>query len=286
MAFSPNRGSQDTLVSLSGNSLFSVSGVYLVSGSSRGQATLVSTSTNLITFYPPSTPPGNLRSGQWSVYNTFGNATENNYFTFINTPFISGIFPLSGSTGVGIKISGSGIRDISGLYFVLGRDEYTGVFNTPIFEANTWITTGYIPFISGSLGYHTQIRAMSEGGASTASQTFYIRENGLTLSGFSDFPTPFVPLNYLRENSLGTSLEWRTPTEVRSDINAISKTGDWATGDYTISGNVRVTGLVLHNTGLATGQTIFRTTIFSGNYLTMDAIVGGITWRCFSLKFS
>lgn len=283
MAFSPSRGSQDTLISLSGASLYSVSGVYLVSGASRGQATLVSTSTNLITFYPPSTPPGNLRSGQWSIYNSFGQATENNYFTWINTPYISGINPSSGFSGGYFRISGSGIHDVTGLWF---NDLYTGVLTDAIFENSTWLRSGQIPFFSGGLNSYFSVKVMSEGGSSVSPTLFFVREDGISLSGLVGFPSPIQANNYLRGTDAADALEWRTPTEVRADINAISKQGDWATGDYTISGNVRVTGLILHNTGLATGQAIFRTTIFSGNYLIMDAVIGGVSWRGFSMKFS
>lgn len=283
MPFSPNRGSQDSLITLTGQSLFTTSGIYLISGSTRGQCTIVSTGNSFTTFYPPSIPPGNLRSGNFQLFNLYGNATTSQYFTWINTPKISGINPSSGFTGVYFRISGSGARDYTGLWF---NDLYTGVLTDPIFENSTWLRSGQIPFFSGGLNSYFSVKVMSEGGSSISPTLFFVREDGLSLSGFSDFPTPFQPLNYLRENAGATSLEWRTPTQVRGDINAISKVGDWATGDYTISGDVRVTGLVFHNTGLATGQATLRTTIFSGNYLTMDAIIGGMTWRGFSYKFS
>ena len=266
--------------------MYTTTGLYLISGSVRGQCTIVSTGNSFITYYLPSTPPGNLRSGNLQIFNAYGSATSTDYQIYLDPVYVSGIAPLSGVTGVGIKISGSGIRDITGLYFVLGNDEYTGVFNTPIFEASTWITTGYIPFISGSLGYHTKIRAMSEGGAHTASQTFFIREEGLTLSGFSDFPTPFQPLNYLRENAGGTSLEWRTQTDVLLDISGVNVYGDVMSGDLTMSGAaINTTGLKLLSTGTSTGHVIFSNRIFSGAYLISEAIVGGITWRAFSLRY-
>lgn len=287
MPFSPNKGSQDTLVSLSGMSLGSTTGVYLESGTTRGLCTLISTGNSLITFYPPATPPGNLRSGVFTVFNKFNTGTTTQYFTWINTPFFSGFVPTSGLTGTAVRLTGSGMRDITGFYFVAGRDEYTGTFDAAIFEGNTFIRTGYIPFVSGSLGYHGRLRIMSEGGSHTAVQTFFVREQGISLSGITEFPTPMVAENYIRINSTASTLEYRTPLQALIDLTGVRKSGgDSLTGDYKVTGGFYITGLILHNTGLATGETIWRTTIFSGNYLIMDALVGGITWRGFSLKFS
>lgn len=287
-SFYPTKGSRDTLVSLSGASLLSVSGVYLISGGTGAQATLVSTSTNLITFYPPSIAPSGIRSGLWSIYNKFGNATTTSYWTVQDPLYISGIAPISGFSGTAIRLSGSGIRDISGLYFSSIFGTYTGVMTDPVFESSTWIRTGIVPWTSGGLNAFFVIKGISEGGSSNAPQLFYLREDGLTLSGFSDFPIPFQPLNYLRENAGGTSLEWRTPNQVLNDITGVLKSGgDHLTGNYHITGGaLYLTGLVFQNTGLSTGDSIFRSTIYSGNYLVLDALVGGISWRCFSLKIS
>ena len=285
MSFSPSRGSSDTLITLSGASLLSVTGVYLVSGNTGSLATLVSTSTNVITFYPPRIEPAGIRSGLWQIYNRFGNATESNYHTVIQTPFISGIFPGSGFSGTAIKVSGSGIRDLSGLYFISNLGTYSGVLTDPVFENSTWIRTGVVPWMSGGLNASVNVKVMSEGGSSTSPTLFYVREQGLSLSGLSEFPVPFQANNFLRGTAAADGLEWRSPTQVREDINAISKTGDFATGNYTISGDIRVTGLSFHNTGLATGTMVFRTTIISGAYLVLDAMVGGLAFRGFSYRF-
>lgn len=288
MAFSPSRGSQDTLINLSGASLYSVSGVYLVSGASRGQATLVSTSTNLITFYPPSTPPGNLRSGQWSVYNVFGNATDTNYFTWINTPYISGITPLSGFTGTNFKISGSGCRDLTGLYFTSPIGTYTGVLSSPVFEANVWICSGQVPWMSGGLNSFFGVKVMNEGGISISSQLFFVREDGISLSGIVGFPSPINTYQYLRGNSTADALEWQTPNQVLNSLTGLLKSGgDNLTGNYYISGGAMyLTGLVLRTSGFTSGDTIFRTTLFSGNTILCDALIGGVTWRAFSYRYA
>ena len=286
MPFSPERGSQNSLVTLTGQSLFTTSGIYLISGSTRGQCTIVSTGNSFTTFYPPSTPPGNLRSGNFQLFNLYGNATTSQYFTWIETPYISGIAPLSGFTGTNFKISGSGIRDATGLYLISNIGTYTGVLTDPIFESNTWIRTGIISWMSGGLNSYVNVKVMSEGGSSTASQLFFIREQGQTLSGFSDFPTPFLPLNYLRENSLGTSLEWRTPTDVLIDISGVNKKGDYLTGDFYITGGkLNLTGLNLQNSGLATGNMIFDT-ILSGGYIISRFRIGGAMWIGNSLAYS
>lgn len=288
MPFSPSRGSDSTLVTLTGQSLFTTSGIYLISGSTRGQCTIVSTGNSSTTFYPPSTPPGNLRSGNFQILNLYGDSTTSQYFTWINTPYISGIAPLSGFSGSNIKISGSGIRDVTGLYFISPLGTYTGVLNDAIFENSTWIRTGEIPWMSGGLNASVNVKVMSEGGSSTASQLFYIMERGISLSGINGFPVPVLPYQYLRGDSTATSLEWRTPNQVLNDITGVLKSGgDSLTGNYRITGGgLYVTGLILHNTGLASGEMIFRSSIQGGNTIVLDAIIGGISWRGLSLKFS
>lgn len=281
--FNPISGSRDSLIYLSGNSLFSVTGVYLTSGGTGNQATLISTSTNLITFYPPSVAPSGIISGKWKIYNLFGNSTDNNYFYYLQPVFISGFQPHSGFTGSAVTFSGSGLQNISGILF---GDQY-GTFNAPILQNGTYIVTGFVPFYSGALSKFIDITIFSPGGSSTLG-SFYVMERGISLTGLNGFPVPLIPLNYLRANSTADALEWRTPTQVlENDLTGVSKKGDYLTGDFFLTGGaLYLTGLVIQNSGLATGQTIFRTNIFSGNYLTLDAIVGGISWRGFSLKFS
>lgn len=288
MPFSPNRGSQDTIISLSGMSLASTTGVHFESGATGALCTLLTTGNSLITFTPPATPPSGIRSGVFRVYNKFGNAATTNYFTWINTPFLSGFVPGSGFTGYGVRLTGSGVRDLTGLYFLVEGREYTGVLDSAVFESNTWIRTGYIPFISGSLNAYARLRIMSEGGSHSPSQLLFIREGGLSLSGLVDFPTPLQAHNYLRGNSTANALEWRTPNQVLNDITGVLKSGgDVLTGNYCISGGeLCLTGLKFHGTGLATGDVLWRTRLFSGNTILMEAVVGGVIWRGFSYKFN
>lgn len=284
MSFQPNRGSESTLISLSGASLLSVSGIYLTSGSIRGQCSLVSASTNLITFYPPATPPGNLRSGLFTIYNLFGSATETNYFTQIQTPKISGINPSSGFTGNYFRISGSGARDYTGLWF---NDLYTGVLTDPIFENSTWIRSGIIPFFSGGLNAYFSVKVMSEGGSSVSPTLYFVRENGLSLSGLVGFPSPIQTYNFLRGNSTADGLEWQTPNQVLVAITGVNKSGgDYLTGNYFITGGmVNLTGLNIQNSGITTGNMIFDT-ISSGAFLVLRARIGGITWIGSTLQYS
>ncbi len=288
MPFQPDKGSQDSVISLSGMSLASTTGVYLISGSIRGQCTLISTGNSLITFNPPNIPPGNLRSGNFIVFNQYGNATTTQYFTWIQTPYISGIAPLSGFTGTNFKISGSGCRDLTGLYFTSPIGTYTGVLNAPIFESNTWICTGQIPWMSGGLNSFVNIKVMNEGGFSIAPQLFFVREDGISLSGIVGFPSPIQTYNYLRGNSTADALEWQTPSQVLISLTGASKSGgDVLTGNYYISGGAMyVTGMILRTSGFTSGDTIFRNTLFSGNTILCDALIGGITWRAFSYKFA
>ena len=287
MPFSPNHGSQDTLITASGMSLFTTSGIYLISGSTRGQCSIVSTGNSFATFYPPNTPPGNLRSGNIQLFNNFGNATTTDYFTWIQTPFISGIAPLSGQTGISIKISGSGIRDLTGLYFSSVVGTYTGAMADPVFESSTWTRTVTVPWMSGGLNVFTNIKGMSEGGSSTASQLFYIREDGISLSGITNFPTPILAYQYLRANSTADGLEWQTPNQVLVAITGVNKSGgDYLTGEYFITGGkLNVTGLNIQNSGITTGNMIFDT-ISSGAFLVLSARIGGITWIGSTLQYS
>lgn len=288
MPFSPSFGSDSTVVSLSGMSLASTTGVYLISGATRGQCTIISTGNSLITFNPPATPPGNLRSGNFLVFNKFNTGTTTQFFTWINTPYISGITPLSGLSGTAVRISGSGIRDLTGLYFASPLGSYTGVMTDPVFESSTWIRTGTAPWMSGALNAWFSVVGMSQGGSSTAPTLFYLREDGFSLSGITNFPTPIQAYNYLRGNSTADGLEWQTPSQVLISLTGASKSGgDVLTGNYYISGGaVYTTGMILRTSGLTSGDTIFRTTVFSGNTILCNALIGGVTWRAFSYRYA
>lgn len=242
MPFQPDRGSQDSLISLSGMSLGSTTGVYLISGASQGQCTIISTGNSFITFYPPTTPPGDLRSGNFLVYNKFNTGTTTQFFTWINTPYISGINPNSGFSGTYFRISGSGARDYTGLWF---NDLYTGVLTDPIFENSTWLRSGIIPFVSGGLNSYFSVKVMSEGGSSVSPRLFYIREDGLSLSGITNFPTPIQGQNYLRGTSAADGLEWQTPNQVLNSLTGLLKSGgDDLTGNYRLSGNLTLSGII------------------------------------------
>ena len=280
MAFSPSSGSVNTLIQLSGNSLFSVSGVYFTSGATGALATLVSTSTNLITFYPPAIPPSGIISGKWKIYNLFGNSTENNYFYYLQPVFLSGFQPHSGFTGSAVTFSGSGLQNVSGILF---GDQY-GTFNTPIFQNNTYIVTGFVPFYSGALSKFVDVTIFTPGGQSTLG-SFYVMERGISLTGLNGFPTPIVPLNMLRSTAAADALEWRSFTQVREDINAMSKSGDIGTGNYTFTGGqVNLTGLSIYNSGLGSGNFTFNS-ILTGGYLILQAKLGGIQFICSSYKY-
>lgn len=286
MSISPSRASRDTLSTVQGQSLQTTTGLYLISGSTRSQCTIVSTGNSFVTYYLPSTPPGNLRSGNLQLFNLFGSVTSTDYQIYIDTPYISGIAPLSGFTGTNFRISGSGIRDATGLYFASVAGTYTGTLTDPVFESQTWIRTGQAPWMSGALNLYCNVKVMSEGGSSTASQLFYVREDGISLSGISNFPTPIQGQNYLRGTPAADGLEWRTPTQVLADISGVNRTGDYMSGDLYITGAALLTtGIKLISTGTSTGHVIFSNRIFSGAYLISEYIVGGITWRALSIRY-
>lgn len=271
--FSPISGSRDILVSLSGNSLFSVTGVFLTSGTTGAQATLVSTSTNLITFYPPSVAPSGITSGKWQIFNLFGNSTESNYFYYLPPVFISGFQPQSGFTGSAVTFSGSGLQNVSGILF----GDQLGTFATPILQNETYIVTGFVPFYSGGLSKFIDITIFSPGGSSTLG-SFYVMERGISLSGLNGFPTPYIAENYIRINTDASALEYRTPNQVLNDITGVLKSGgDYLTGDYYITGGkLNVTGISIQSTGMNATGIMLIDTVLRGGYLIMRSRVGGI----------
>ena len=283
MPFTPTQGSNLTLVTLSGQSLYTTTGVYLISGSERGQCTILGTGNSFASFYPPSTPPGNLRSGNFSVYNAYGNATTSEYFTWLYPINISGFIPTSGFTGSSVTITGSGLRDVNTIYF----GDISGNFSTA-FTNNTWQVTVTVPFVSGGLPQRVNLRAINNGGTGISLITFTIKDDSLSLTGIAGFPGTINTYQYLRGDYTATVLEWRTPNQVLNDITGLLKSGgDVMTGNYCISGGeLCLTGLEFHTSGLATGDILFRSRLFSGNTIIIEALIGGVTWRGFSYKFS
>lgn len=286
--FSPSTASRETLITLTGWSLATTTGVFIFSGSSGAYANIISTGNNRVTFYPQTNLSNflgsGIRSGQIRIHNKYGSATETNWLTFADPIFVSGFVPQSGLTGTAIRITGSGIRDATGLYFIQGRDEYTGVLDAAIQESNTWIRTGYVPFVSGGLNAYVNVKLVGDGGSHKASQTFFIREQGGSLSGLSDFPTPYIAENYLRVNNTASALEYRTPSQVLSDISGFAISGGRITGEVTITGgSLNTTGIKLLTTGTTTGHFII-TNLQSGGYLIGLGKVGGLDWVFYSYK--
>lgn len=166
--FTPTKGNQNTLVTLNGLHLSKTTGVYLVSGSTQSLCTLLSSGQQQITFYPPNTFAP--RSGQFAVYTSFGNTTSTNYFTYIQNLHMSGMFPTQDITGNWIKISGSGIQDVTGLYF----NNYSAPFTINL-VGTVYELSGIIPMVNENIARGYQITLMSEAGTYIHPNQFIIR---------------------------------------------------------------------------------------------------------------
>ena len=283
MAFlSTPSGNHTVVATISGHSLLSVSGIELFSGATGGAlATILTTTTNLVTFLPPETRPSGITSGSFRVYNLFGSAVEPQLYQYIDPPFISGFTPGSGLTGSTVRITGSGLEKTTRLLF----GDVTGDF-THYFDNTHWVISGTVPFINDGLPKWSSVKIFSDGGSATGN-LFKITNDSVSFSGIEGLPDDIQAENYLRGNSTASELEWVVPGQVLENISGLKKSngGDSATGDYTFSGGFRTTGYQLHNTGLQSGSMSFSQSIYSGNYLVMNANIGGVEWRCFSYKF-
>ncbi len=167
-SFTPDRGNQNTLVTLNGFSLSRTTGVYLLSGATRSLCTLASSGLSQITFYPPANYAP--RSGQFDVYTNFGNTVSTNYFTYIENLHMSGFFPTQDITGNWVKISGSGIRDITGFYF----NNYPTSFSINL-VGTVYQLSGIIPMVSENIARGFQLKIMSEAGSYISPNQFIIR---------------------------------------------------------------------------------------------------------------
>lgn len=175
-SFSPARGNSNTLVTLLGDSLLKTTGIYLISGSTVSQGTLITSGQNSITFNPPAS--FNPRSGQFQVYTLFGNSTSINYFTYLQSPLISGYFPVENTTGTPFVLSGLGIADVTGLYFNNYQTAFSIVNNGGITQLS-----GTVPFTNDDKPLKATISIYSEAGSYSFSSQFTIHPSGTQFWG-------------------------------------------------------------------------------------------------------
>lgn len=167
ISFNPQKGNVNISITLSGSNLLKTTGVYLISGGTQNLCSITSTGQNQIIFNPP--VGYTERSGQFVVYTEFGNDTTTDYFTVIDNPYISGFYPTQNITGEWIKISGSGIRDITGLYF----NNNIATFSI-VTEGETYILSGIVPYTTDGFPRSYNISIYNEIGSYTSSNQFRV----------------------------------------------------------------------------------------------------------------
>jgi hypothetical protein len=181
-SFSPSRGNSNTLVTILGDSLSSVTGVAVVSGAFDFTGDIVEKSNSQITFYP--SPEFSIRGfGDLRVVNQYGSSQQSS-FTYIHTPDASGISPSNGSVGDVVRVEGFGLQDITGVYFGDTEASFTTFFD-PSF--GDWVVSGTVPNVPEALPYSYSITVMNEAGESTAQGTYQV--NG-TASELTKYQTP------------------------------------------------------------------------------------------------
>lgn len=159
-SFTPTRGSSATSVVVTGDNLKTATGVYLISGATRTLGTITSSGQRQVTFNPPNF---SQRSGQIQVFTEYGNATTVNYFTAIDALYFSGITPSANATGTVFLISGSGIRDVTGVLF---GDLYSAPFS--IRQIGTvYQVSGLVPMVNETYTRDYNVKILSEAGTIT-----------------------------------------------------------------------------------------------------------------------
>lgn len=165
--FTTTKGNNSISITLNGDSFLKTTGVYLKSGTTSHLCTVTSTGqSQLILNIPVSYPE---RSGQFQVFSLYGNGTSTNYFTVIDNLYISGIYPLQDKTGSWFKISGSGMRDVTGVFF----DNYSADFQV-ITYSPIYLISGIVPFNNEGLPREYRVTVKSEVGSATFNPLFKI----------------------------------------------------------------------------------------------------------------
>lgn len=171
-SFSPLRGNHTNLVTVSGASLGSVTGVTILG--LTGQ--LVSETNPSVTFYPNTGTPGT--SGQVVLYSPFGNVTSSAYFRYIAPLYVSGFTPTQGIAGTSVRISGSGLWDATGLFF----GDNSATFVTGL-HLGGQVISGTVPSVPEALPYAFTIKAINEIGQSLSASQYTILEGGKVFNG-------------------------------------------------------------------------------------------------------
>ncbi len=134
--FYPLKGSQNTLMRITGDNLFSVNYIGFNNGLVEVGGSIVSQTNTTILAYPPSISSGD---GYITVISPFGSST---IYTFTQLPAlsISGYFPTVAHAGSTIRISGNGLASVTGLAFGSYNAMFSGAY-----ENNTYFISGIVP---------------------------------------------------------------------------------------------------------------------------------------------
>ncbi|MDP1690028.1 MAG: hypothetical protein Q8L52_02380, partial [bacterium] len=182
--FEPGSGNNNTLISFNGFGLGTTTGIYFKSGTYYQTGFIQSLSTRVVTAYGPT---GYVeRSGSVQIYTEYGNATykqngsNNGLFTLVDTPYISGFTATAAATGTYIRITGSGMRDVTGVYF--------GAYSSPFtlgahLASDIYVASGLVPYVTDVLPKQAFIKVYNHGGNDTSDNLFTILEGGKNFYG-------------------------------------------------------------------------------------------------------
>lgn len=127
-----------------------------------------------IAFNPPAGVTG--LSGQIELRSTYGTTLSSNYFRYIPIPSISGFAPVSGPSGTWVKISGSGLQNVSNVYF--GDHPASFIYN----NSDSSIS-GLCPVFDFTLPSGVYLSVISTAGTGISSSQYTVTQGPMTIYG-------------------------------------------------------------------------------------------------------
>ena len=137
------------------------------------------------------------------------------------------------------------LSDTTAGELITGQTEVVGHVIKPVLFADSTTSGWVIPFIGT------------------------IVTSGTTFTGLTDTPTGYTSENYVRVNTSADALEYRTPSQVLSDISGISTT---CFNTYTGTSAPILNGAITGATNIGSGENIYSTT--TDRVLQLRSIVG------------
>lgn len=154
-SFTPTRGNSSTLITVIGLNLSSVTGMYVFSGTTQSSGIIYSQTASSLQFYPPVFAQS---SGLLRAYSAYGTGISSQYFTYFVPPFISGFTPTRGLINTYLKITGSGLINVTGVQ--IGNENVDFVISL---QNSSYVISGLVPDVTGVPRY-AKIKVLSEAG--------------------------------------------------------------------------------------------------------------------------